>query len=802
LPEESTSIPIIPPRPTRQSLDSDRSVEHPTIPSRPAKRPERHHDQGHQEQIDHPTIPQRPSRRVSAEHSDPAPHDIDDYLIDGIEKRVPLLPADETQTGEDLTPSLSEIISVQVPNIPRRPMRRESLESRGSEDRHAEDPDIPMIPRRPGRKLSTDIHTDELEDEHPVIPQRPSRNTSVEHKDEPVIPRRPSQRSQKSVEEEHPTIPQRPVRRSSIKSQKSEDGNEPEPIIPARPRRSSIKSIPESENPELEEPVIPVRPNRTLSIKSIPDVTSPEIVPVIPQRPTRKSSVKSFKSQHSIEEQSELEKIPGITSKSAEPSIPERQESLPLVEEPSHIDETPSIPSRPGKVDESIHAEPMVEAVTAPPIEEIPTSPHQHPTIPVTKEDEPLTEAAIPIIPTQPKKEKETGIPLPSDEHPQIQHPEQRLAGYAALTSTPVIPPRPTKSKPKPIEDHPQKVAMDQTPEIIHTEGRQFESDNDPISSTRKHHLPTPGLDPHTSLILKEYKTPSSEIQTEISSKPTESEHAKPVHRLGVKSPPIPARPMHKLAKQFEVVAPPVKEKPIPPPRPVKPLGSSKFAGLRAQFAQSLNEKLAKPAPALPTRKEEEVHSMEPETHAEVEKTSEEKKVGDVRKGRARGPQRRPPTVKPIIPTGWGISTIATVFEQPVVNEIENAEEVEDSGSVKSEVQTQTGELIIESERGVKTVYVEGGVVPGGHGVTHVVVPNELSRKEELVTHEVLPHEDELHREVAEVPMDTAEEVHEKEISREVGETRNEKDDPVVEPLHEEIREHAEELGAEKDEAE
>jgi hypothetical protein len=252
---------------------------------------------------------------------------------------------------------------------------------------------------------------------------------------------------------------------------------------------------------------------------------------------------------------------------------------------------------------------------------------------------------------------------------------------------------------------------------------------------------------------------------------------------------------MHKLAKQFESVPPPVKEKPIPPPRPVKPLGSSKFAGLRAQFAQSLNEKLAKPAPALPTKKEEEVHSMEPETQVEVEKVTEkageEKKVGDVRKGRARGPQRRPPTVKPIIPTGWGISTIATVFEQPIANEANVGKEMDDSASIKSEVQTQTGELIIESEQGVKTVYVEGGVIPGGHGVTHVVVPSELSQNEEFVTHEVLPNEDELHREVAEVPIDTAEGDN-TEISGEVGEIGNTNDPPVVESLHEEIREHAE----------
>jgi hypothetical protein len=709
LPEES-SIPIIPPRP-RQSMDSERSVEQPTIPARPTKRPEKR--EAETESTDLPSIPQRPTRGT-AEASE-----TDDYLIDGIEKRVPLLPA-SINTGEELTPSLNELIS--IPDVPRRPTRRESMESRGSES-HITETEVPTIPRRPAKHS-----TDEETQDHPIIPQRPSRKTSME-REEPAIPRRPPQRSQKSVEEENPviphrpsrktsmeieepTIPQRPVRQSSIKSHKSDDA-ETEPVIPARPRRSSIKSIPETELPEVEtEPLIPARPLRTPSIKSIPDA-SPEN-PIVPQRPTRKSSVKSFKSQHSIEEETELEKIPSLSVE----SIPERRESPPVEE---------SGTSQPG-------VESMEEDKAAPPIEEIPSSPHQHPAE--------ISTAAIPIIPSRPKKDKEP----PS---------EQRLAEYAALTSQPIIPPRPTKSKPSKPIDAP-KVAMDQTPEIIQTEGGQFESDDEPISSTRKDQIPNPSLDTQHAIT----KSPASEIQTEIVSKPVE-EKAPP--KIGVKSPPIPARPLHKLAKQFEPVAPPVKEKPVPPPRPVKPLGG-KFAGLRAQFAQSLNEKLAKPAPPLPTKKEEEVHSMDPEPQLETNspETVEEKKVGDVRKGRARGPQRRPPTVKPIIPTGWGISTIATVFEQPVATIQEK------------EVETQTGELVIESATGVKTVYVEGGVVPGGHGVTHHVVPMT-----EVTTDEVLPTEEVQMKDAGEDNLGFS------------GEFGLKADQPPVEPVPLEETEHA-----------
>ena len=166
--------------------------------------------------------------------------------------------------------------------------------------------------------------------------------------------------------------------------------SEMEPIIPPRPTRvSSIKSIPEKE-PEAEvEPTIPPRPTRVSSIKSIlvttteglklnwirhhsyrqdqrgkssvkstPEITTPEAVPIIPQRPTRKSSVKSFRSQHSIEEESDPTMV---VHQPVEPSV-----------------DIPAIPQRPKKVEHK-HIEHEETALS---IEEVPTSPHQHPVIP------------------------------------------------------------------------------------------------------------------------------------------------------------------------------------------------------------------------------------------------------------------------------------------------------------------------------------------------------------------------------------------------------------------------------------
>jgi hypothetical protein len=103
-------------------------------------------------------------------------------------------------------------------------------------------------------------------------------------------------------------------------------------------------------------------------------------------------------------------------------------------------------------------------------------------------------------------------------------------------------------------------------------------------------------------------------------------------------------------------------------------------------------------------------------------------KVADVRKGRARGPTRRPPTVKPIVPAGWGVSEIATVFEQKSLAEA--TEKVDGETQIgKTEGETQTGESVIESENGVKTVYLDGKIAEGNE-IGHAIVPSEKAAEE------------------------------------------------------------------------
>ena len=266
-PLEDTSIPAILQRPSHK-LDADI----PVIPERPSKRPERPYPESEPTQ-DIPPIPQRPPKREPQQT--PVQDLGDDYMIDGIEKRVPLLP--ETTDTQDLTLSLQELVT----NHP---------------EEHEASDELPVIPQRPIRRSTLE------ETDIPVIPERPVRKTSMESPvDEPTIPRRPSQRSRVSAEDDKPpAIPHRPAGRpASIKSTKSQDledlvehpklstaksvGEEStEPIIPPRP----ILKSPE------EEPVIPPRPTRKSSVKSIPE--SVEESPSVPPRPTRTASIREY----------------------------------------------------------------------------------------------------------------------------------------------------------------------------------------------------------------------------------------------------------------------------------------------------------------------------------------------------------------------------------------------------------------------------------------------------------------------------------------------------------------------------
>lgn len=744
----------------------------------------------------------RPARRPMERHT-PVQEITDDYLIDGIEKHVPLLPATMDTEIDDITPSETPESSLhrehlgsdEYPTIPPRPARVPRAAS--------EELEVPVIPKRPLKRTSLD-HSEEVvqtplqmsPDEYlPQIPPRPARRASVrsdksqEEEEENLRQRRISVQSipeTPEVDDEpelEPTIPPRPTRKASIKSISSElvenQPEEAEPVIPPRPtRKSSVKSTPEviAEPVRTElEPIIPSRPTATRkSSTKISEVSSPELPPSIPQRPTRKSSVRSFKSQYSIEEEPELEQfnvsqrplsIVSSTLEPTEPNLPplstsevlkageyklgeESKESVESKELPHPIEDVPNLQHQHHEIPVGPRGEEPIE-VTAATVGQIPAIPprpqkkkaeesptdtsvvHETPsssahpeeksddsTTKNTKETEVASNRQKEPEAAQDKSKEEPGIP-PIPARPQKKSEESaQKAGTAVLASQiPVVPPRPTKHK-----SPSSKVATDPTPETIRPQAGTIAESvegrlNRNVDSSHHDRNDKP-LAPRTS----EIQTAALEAQNEV-----------------IPKPPIPARPQHKLAKQFEATM--LKEKPAPPPRPAKPAVASKFAGLRAQFAKDLNARLAKPPP-VPTKKEEEVHAVE------LEKTEEAKdviadskdggeKVVDMRKGRARGPQRRPPTVKPIVPTGWGLSEISTVFEQRLPPEIQAEEPAETFEKLETQAQTETQDAGTEEE--IADVDSEEG--SGEQGAEHVV-PEETPKadaREELESVAMVP---------------------------------------------------------------
>ncbi|KAI2628236.1 hypothetical protein GGS21DRAFT_248590 [Xylaria nigripes] len=98
--------------------------------------------------------------------------------------------------------------------------------------------------------------------------------------------------------------------------------------------------------------------------------------------------------------------------------------------------------------------------------------------------------------------------------------------------------------------------------------------------------------------------------------------------------PQVPARPA-KIAAELKPSEGAVKQKPVVPARPV----GSKIAALQAGFMSDLNNRL-RLGPQAPKKEV-------PKAEEEVEEKNAPAPLVDARKGRARGPQRRAPTVNP-----------------------------------------------------------------------------------------------------------------------------------------------------------
>ena len=156
--------------------------------------------------------------------------------------------------------------------------------------------------------------------------------------------------------------------------------------------------------------------------------------------------------------------------------------ALPIAEVPGSPRQHPVIPARPTKVEHK-HVEPEETALS---IQEGRTSPHQHPVIPARPKKHEPTEPT----PTQDAIAKPEEMSVQDVPHrPKTsEEPALRTAGFAALSTTPVIPPRPTKVKADPTLP---KVTMDQTLEVVQTEGGTFQSVEEPNYSKNRNQIET-----------------------------------------------------------------------------------------------------------------------------------------------------------------------------------------------------------------------------------------------------------------------------------------------------------------------
>ncbi|KAK9237449.1 hypothetical protein V1525DRAFT_432808 [Lipomyces kononenkoae] len=123
---------------------------------------------------------------------------------------------------------------------------------------------------------------------------------------------------------------------------------------------------------------------------------------------------------------------------------------------------------------------------------------------------------------------------------------------------------------------------------------------------------------------------------------------------------------------------------PVKKPKPAPPVRPNKLSGVRAAFVKDLESRFGKngpmpfmmprpsrPPPVSPPAAEAETAQSTTEdrpapvtglTSATVS-AAKEKKLDDVRKGRTRGPRGRKLPAPTVLPSGWGFSSVVTVWE-------------------------------------------------------------------------------------------------------------------------------------------
>ncbi|GAO47629.1 hypothetical protein G7K_1829-t1 [Saitoella complicata NRRL Y-17804] len=294
-----------------------------------------------------------------------------------------------------------------------------------------------------------------------------------------------------------------------------------------------------------------------------------------------------------------------------------------------------------------------------------------------------------------------------------------------------------------------------------------------------KEHLSTPVQEP-TDPILAHKPPVEGEVRSELERAGTSATRGE-VFEPGRTQSPLLAEPK----KEGEVW----KGKPVVPPRPASgrvPVrgGPGKISALRANLENKLNlgaggGLFGGPPPVKPKPAPKPV---------EAEGEEEEKKdtLGDVRKGRARGPARRKPVEKKEEKGGFAISEIVTILNIPGSSSSDATGTRSRSDSVDSE--TQTGEIKVEMGGRRMSIY-RGAGIKGDDVVVEDKddVSEETTPKPEEKT-EIAAGEAEAEAKSEAQPQSAIEDDDEKEVVPVVALT-----EPLDEQTHEEVEKEIEE---------
>lgn len=642
-----------------------------------------------------------------------------------------------------VSPQPLEAANEQPPSLPlSRPTRRvQEQASPGEENRIDDDIESLKVPQP-----SSSVPANQL---------RPARREESKAEEEPVeisLPSVPSTRPTKSsstppvssAEADEPSVPTVPSTRPARPSSEPSNTSEPPPIIPStRPARLRSESREGSTN---EVPTIPsARPGR-------PSSTTPEVIdpaPVVPSSRPVKASPKVAASQ--LESAGELDEsiLPSPASTSPV-DVPQRPLSRPNRASPikDEVQGVPIVPStRPTRPQSAVlgssekdKESPVVESVASKADESLDTDETSErkdltkdletksTDIEVVEEAEAKTEKSTDLTEEVPIDLKKPGLSATEVHHPssaekaEIQYSvEEEVVPAEELAEKEVDSIQDTESTTEDKAIATEKVSKPAKIETAPTEDET--SKPRPIIPVR------PVRRPQT--VAKEVdasgeasplpEVPSKRPQSVAKEMKTTGEDS-PLPDVPSKRPPkpIPQRPQKlAAAAMFEQEA---RRAPPPPTKPKPPAKVGKIGALQASLFKDLNSVMSRGGVPMPmpmgfpmppggiTSPGKDAGGADKQLGGESEAAEEkdvgelsEKKLDDVRRGRAKGPRRKLPTAAKssfsmIITDVWSIGPEALNEEGSKATE---AVDIKDEGI--TDEQDADGEAIDEKDADNKT---------------------------------------------------------------------------------------------------